>query len=198
MKTFSLVIQACLVFVTSFSVSAAPPLPSIFGIQLGAPFDFPECPFTKGSRTYLFEKIKKVPGKCYGTGGGHPGHRLTAHENLWSHMGKDVPLDDKIVPGRGFGLEVIDGNVEGMQWRTKGDEAPYVLKRLVEKFGPPDSSGGSAEQITWSGKGVHVSFFNNIGRSDTGSVYVSTDKALAYHEAERMKEEARINARPRM
>jgi hypothetical protein len=161
------------------------PLPSIYGIQLGAKAEYRECP-------YLWDKYMNrnvysgdITTPCYRQLGMDP-----AGPPPSDVMAIHFPNDERprLSSSGGILLHLVDGRIERISFSTRGVEDQIeVAKALAEKFGPPTKSVQEKIQVpsgakykalvaNWSKLGYTVKF-QAVGDSiKFGSVAISTPK----------------------
>jgi hypothetical protein len=188
------IVLAALVVAVSSSASAGDIDRTVFGIELGKPLTLHECAKRKSSGGTL--EFYLLPDQI--------------NDNCFAHFNKadppvlEIPLRDnpKIVNARYMPyLKIIDGNVEGIEFKTYGverEEETFGL--LTAKYGQPTRvTGGSAKNLagaqfttrdaSWSFENLTVIYHSVEGNLTFGRVIVETDKAKALSDAAQRKDD---------
>lgn len=167
---------------------------SIFGLELGKPFDLKECAFKKVTKTLSFYEAT-TDTVCY--------KRVSNDE-----AGRGIsPADDKVFIEWPRGQEpeiasfgtlsvwIIEGNLESVRFGTQGViSQARDMKALTDKFGPPTTGltpvaqngyGATSQTIRadWRSDGVSV-YYNSAENSfSSGFVRIQTAKGAAAYDA---------------
>ncbi len=172
-----------LVLLTLFANSAYATDTTIFGIDLGKPLSLPECrketkygmtqyEFLPETMCFQFEKYIPI---------GYKQNVKTVQ--FPSKVAPEIMMGDKLT------LLEIDGNVEGLEFNTRGIMTQDgVIAALVEKFGKPtkfvnekvqNKMGAVYDSIysKWVKKNLTIEFYGTFLRLTDGRVYIDTDKA---------------------
>jgi hypothetical protein len=178
------------------AAAAAPALPVVFGMQLGAPIDLPECARapekypTPGQpspyRTDQVRTCEMLPPPLTPTKGG-----------VWFDPAK-IP---EIVAGNIVGVTIEDGRLEAITAMTLGDSnAPAIVDKLTAKFGAPTNTSTetvivsrvplTGQRIVWVRPGFVVEYDTASTELNRGHLTIETARA---HQ-ERVAREARRDA----
>lgn len=166
------------------------PLPTVFGLQLGAPIALPECA-RSASDNYSIEQSQDCEHK--------PGVEVPAmpERGIVAFLPAKMPA---ILSSNWIFTTVLDGKLEGLDASTlKYTVAEGVVDELTRKFGAPTSR--DTETISVEGipfPGLHVTWvrpgytveYHSVRRTnlDKGQLVIETDKARARRlERERAK-----------
>ena len=181
--------------------AAVATLPSVFGLQLGAPIALPECVRMVATVT---EPGVRPPYR--------PDQNRTC-QRLPREYGPTSANDGAIVfaPGarpeivgsNAVGVTVIDGRLEGISAITLSyNVAAEIVRQLTSKFGPPSGTGSETVEVEhipvrgawtrWDRPGFTVEYHTTDVTIDHGLLLVETGKARALREA---KEKAADAAR---
>jgi len=161
---------------------------ALFGVTLGAPFVLQECPKKELGGTTVYEQATAAT--CFERFGSQEQLRATSPIATDAVMIRFAAADVPVVMSgnTAIGL-VIDGNLEGCTFNTRGiDAQAQVLEVLKQNFGEPGSYARKQAQnvlgetyesfdATWTKPDADVLFRSVTSRIDTGLLNVYTGKA---------------------
>jgi len=175
---------------------AAAQLPSVFGLQLGAPVSLPTCQpemIYDQPSTDLYKEDQ--PQTC---------QTPVKTNAIWYYPQGKVIFPIKSMPEI-MGYQevttfVIDGKVEGLSFATLGPSVDdQIIRRLSDKFGKPTFVGEdagnprarfiAAKQARWEAAGYWVEYHNMTQDAANGWVRIETDKARAMREQKQQSEQ---------
>jgi len=169
---------------------------SVFGLRLGEKFSMSECPRQMLGKTVAYGFPGTEP--CFERPLGKTGERgpIINDTVLVKFPLSQIP---SLVAGLGISVLIIDGNLEGVGFNTRGvDNADWALKRLKEKYGEPTAvvprtvqnrMGAAFEAFTasWELPGLYVHFESVSTSLDSGLVNIDT-KLGREHRDEALRE----------
>jgi len=172
----------------AFWLIAAAALPSVFGLQLGAPISLPECKIVPGLSIKAYAVDQTAP--CWES-------PIVLSGDVLPSTPIDFPAASAplIVKNARIYALPIDGKVESIMFLTPGAGAQsLVMAELRKKFGPPSSETTStvgnalgatfnAIDARWTIAGAEVRYRGVADRIDSGEVTIDTAKAKALREA---------------
>ncbi len=189
MKKLALIIVVSLVMVSLASAQTKTADATVFGLQLGAKFSVPECPFEDigyGSKGYI------TPPKemCFEQDDDLAGQPVSNDT-----VSMRFPEGGSPSITTGFHAVVIDGVVEEISFATAGlSIQDQVLATLKKKYGPPSSASETTKQnafgamfsshsAVWHFANLKVTFWGSTDVIDHGLVEVQTKKGSAFRAA---------------
>jgi hypothetical protein len=168
-------------------IAMAAALPTIFGLQFGAPVTLPEC-------VHSLLPNGRYSDTVYATRQIRPCQQLSEIEidptPNWGGVVFPVDRMPLILGLPNLSLTIMDNKLEGMSAATLDFwSADAIIDQLVEKFGPPTRRtevpfamrlrSVLGVQLLWIGEGYRIEY-HAIGNSlDHGWLHVETDKARA-------------------
>ena len=177
------------------------PYPTVFGIQLMAPINIPECQISPTVLKHpdIYKRNSFFDRYSYSS-------TTICYERIGSRGGSNEPLSNEAVNVQfpfkqepqwdtAVSVELINGRVEGVSFSTHGVATQQlVLSSLEQKFGKPTSLTTVSKQngfgakfdvisASWSlSSKITVTFEGAATRIDAGTVSVSSPAARAQEE----------------
>jgi hypothetical protein len=168
----------------------------VFGLQIGAELNLPECERTRLSKnSFIYRYNDRL--WCY--------QRLDKGKDGTPVVNETIeikfPFGDRpqIVSGLSLIGQVMDGKLEGIGFNTLGlTNADDVLQKLTEKYGKPSSSAPYEVQnrmgakftsvlAVWNFSNLVVAFNGVSSSLDSGLVTIDTPRCKAARE-QKLKE----------
>jgi hypothetical protein len=172
-------------------IAMAAALPTIFGLQFGAPVTLPECvhALLPGGRysaaAYATRQIRTCQRRL---------EVLTGSPSDGVSIVFPVEKMPLILGLPDLLLTIVDNKLEGISAATLSyRSADAIIDQLVEKFGPPDRRTDdmyviglrsvAGPRLYWAGEGYRIEYHAIDGRPDYGWLHIATDKARAASDA---------------
>ncbi|MCU1285947.1 MAG: hypothetical protein JWO13_2297 [Acidobacteriales bacterium] len=194
MKSMVRVIFACLSLLCAIQAQDKPQLDlSVFGFQIGKPFNLAECPTMQVARErYTYSGSSGAP--CYKRTGllrtkVAPVYTATV---LIQFPSAEQPA---LSSGLDISAQVMDGNLEGIGFNTAGvRDGEKVLQSLIEKYGEPTTKQLSTVQgsygtvypmivARWAFSNLEVSFKSISTELSSGLVTIDSIKCREWRQA---------------
>ena len=153
---------------------------TVFGLGLGAPLDLPQCDKRGRNSTVCWESTSSS---------------RSNQSDLLSNGSVTIrfPIGEtpSIVSGGALIGQIIDGNLEGVGFNTRGvNNADFVLAELKNKYGAPSAfvtrvatnGAGVSHKVfdaTWRTDGVAVVYQSVTRTFDVGLINIHTLKGAA-------------------